>query len=80
MTVNHNHRIGSALNVLKKLNYENASVVGADHHTRKVRGHIESLICDLFVAVEKAVLVSCEIGFCDILIEIENAVWVFARI
>ena len=78
MTVNHNHRIGPALNVLKKLNYENAAVVGADHHTRKIRGHIESLICDLFVAVEKAVLVSCEVRFGDILIKIENAVRVFS--
>ena len=80
MAVYHDDGVGSPLYVLEELNDEYAAVVGADHHAREVRGHVEGLVGNLLVAVEEAVLVPREVVLGDKLVQVQDAVGVLAGV
>ena len=74
MAVNDNDWIRSPLNVLKQLNDKHASIVGPKDHAGKVRSHVESLISDSLIAVEKTVLVTAEVILGDKLVDVQNRI------
>lgn len=61
MAVERQNWVPTTLNVLEKLYDEHAAIVRTHHQGRKVRRHVERLVRDALVRVEKAVLVAAEV-------------------
>jgi hypothetical protein len=76
MTVYHHDWIRSPFDILEQLNYENPSVVCSYNHAREIRGHVKRLICNFFILIEEAMLMSRKVVFRNELIQIQNAIWV----
>ena len=79
MAVNDNNRICSPLDVLEQLNNKYPSIVCSKNHAWKVRGHVESLISDFLVTVEKAMLMTTEVILGDELVDVQNAIGIIRR-
>ena len=74
MAVNDNNRICSPLDVLEQLNNKYSPIVCSKNHAWKVRGHVESLISNFLITVEKAMLMTTEVILGDELVDVQNAI------
>ena len=61
MTIEDEDWIAPALNILEKLHHKYSSVVRSKYYRREVGCNVECLVRDVFVHIEKAVLVSAEV-------------------
>ena len=64
----------SALNILEKLDDEYTTIVGSEDYCWEIRGDIKSLVCNIFIRVNKTVLVPTEVMFLDKRMKIRKTV------
>ena len=63
MTIKGQYWIASTFYVLEQLHDKYTAVIRAKDNRWEIRGHIEGLICNIFVQIEETMLVPAKIMF-----------------